>query len=129
MKQSIQMSAILGGLLLSTAALAGNHAGGHGAHGSHGSHGEKAPAVEAAAQADAAQAEMAQGEVRRVNASTGKITLRHGEIKSLEMPPMTMAFDVEDKAQLEGLKQGDKVMFDAKQEGSKYIVTTIKKAE
>ncbi|MAZ10773.1 MAG: RND transporter [Sutterellaceae bacterium] len=77
----------------------------------------------------AAQSEMADGEIRKINKNTGKITVKHGEIKSVEMPPMTMVFGVADKAMLEGLKEGDKVKFNVKQEGSNYTVTEIKKAQ
>lgn len=73
--------------------------------------------------------ELATGEIRKINSSTGKVTVKHGEIKSVQMPPMTMVFGVADKAMLEGLKEGDKVKFDVKQEGSNYTVTEIKKAE
>lgn len=72
--------------------------------------------------------EMADGEIRRINPITGKITLKHGEIKSIEMPPMTMVFGVLDKAMLNGLAEGDKVKFNVKQEGSNYTVTEIQKA-
>ena len=77
----------------------------------------------------AAQVELADGEIRKINKNTGKITVKHGEIKSVEMPPMTMVFGVADKAMLEGLKEGDKVKFNVKQEGSNYTVTEIKKAQ
>ena len=76
-----------------------------------------------------AKAELADGEIRKINKSTGKITVKHGEIKSVEMPPMTMVFGVADKAMLDGLKEGDKVKFNVKQEGSNYTVTEIKKAQ
>lgn len=77
----------------------------------------------------AAKAELADGEIRKINKATGKITVKHGEIKSVDMPPMTMVFGVADKAMLEGLKEGDKVKFNVKQEGSNYTVTDIKKAQ
>ena len=47
-----------------------------------------------------AQGAMTEGEVRKVDAAAGKITLKHGEIKSLDMPPMTMVFRVKDPALL-----------------------------
>ncbi|BET27500.1 Cu/Ag efflux protein CusF [Limnobacter thiooxidans] len=75
------------------------------------------------------QTELAEGEIRKINKSTGKITVKHGEIKSVEMPPMTMVFGVADKAMLEGLNEGDKVKFNVKQEGSNYTVTEIRKAQ
>ena len=70
-------------------------------------------------------AEMSEAEVRKVDRDAGKLTLRHGEIKNLDMPPMTMVFVVKDRAQLEGLKAGDKVQFRAEKIGGTYTVTEI----
>lgn len=82
-----------------------------------------------AAAAQAADADMASGEVRRVNKEQSKITLKHGEIKALEMPPMTMVFTVRDPKLLDALKAGDKVLFRAaKEDGGTYVVTAIKPA-
>jgi Cu(I)/Ag(I) efflux system protein CusF len=67
------------------------------------------------------------GEIRRINKETKRITLRHGEIKSLEMPAMTMAFGVRDPKMLEDLKVGDKVRFQAiKDPNGELIVTSIR---
>jgi len=71
---------------------------------------------------------MADAEVRKVDKDAAKITLKHGEIKSLEMPPMTMVFNVKDKALLDQLKAGDKVRFRAVNEAGKYTVTDIQVA-
>ena len=49
----------------------------------------------------AAHAQAYEGEVRKIEKAQGKITLRHGELKGLEMPPMTMVFRVSNPAQLE----------------------------
>ncbi len=57
--------------------------------------------------------EMTHGEVRRVDKGGSRITLRHEEIKNLEMPPMTMVFRVSDPAMLDQVKVGDKVKFTA----------------
>ena len=65
------------------------------------------------------------GEVRKVDKDAGKITLKHGEIKNLGMPPMTMVFQVKDRAFLEKVKAGDKVTFAAEQTAGAYIVTSI----
>ena len=70
--------------------------------------------------------DMADAEVRKVDKDAAKITLKHGEIKSLEMPPMTMVFNVKDKAMLDQLKAGDKVRFKAVNEAGKYTVTEIR---
>jgi Cu/Ag efflux protein CusF len=73
-----------------------------------------------------AQATWTDAEVRKVDARTGKITLRHGEIKNLDMPPMTMVFTAKDKALLAGVKAGDKVQFTAdKDAAGEYVVTAI----
>ena len=75
-----------------------------------------------------AQAAPSDGEVRKVNHATGKITLRHGEIRNLDMPAMTMVFAVRDKALLKDLQAGDKVRFTAdKDAAGDYIVTTIER--
>jgi Cu(I)/Ag(I) efflux system periplasmic protein CusF len=73
----------------------------------------------------AAPAEVTDGEVRKIDLDAGKLTLRHAEIKSLDMPPMTMVFVVKDKALLEKLKTGDKVRFKAVNDGGKFTVTEI----
>lgn len=71
------------------------------------------------------QSPSTEGEVRKVDKSTGKITLRHGEIKNLDMPPMTMVFTAKDPALLEKVKAGDKVLFHAEKDGPTYLVTAI----
>lgn len=73
----------------------------------------------------AAEATFVDAEVRRVDADTGKLTLRHGEIKYLDMSPMTMVFTAKDKTLLAGLKAGDKIRFKAAQEGDVYWVTAV----
>lgn len=69
-------------------------------------------------------------EVRRIDKAQGKVTLRHGELKSVEMPPMTMAFPVSDKSQLDALKVGDRVSFTVtKKPDGALLVTDIKPAQ
>ena len=86
------------------------------------------PFPAAAQQAPAAAAAFAEGEVRKVDTSAGKITLKHGEIRNLDMPPMTMAFSVADKALLEQVKVGDKVRFRAADQDGRMTVTEIRSA-
>ncbi|QRR32408.1 copper-binding protein [Hydrogenophaga sp. YM1] len=69
---------------------------------------------------------LVEGEVRRVDKENGKITLRHGEIKNMDMPPMTMVFVVRDKAMLDGIAVGDKVQFTAVQDKGQMVVESIK---
>lgn len=75
--------------------------------------------------ASAGTADMTQGEVRKVDKETKKITLKHGPISNLDMPAMTMVFQVADPAMLENFKAGDKVKFSADKTGSGYAVTKI----
>ena len=70
-------------------------------------------------------ADMANGEVRKVDKENKKITLKHGAIKNLDMPGMTMVFGIKDVAMLDGLKVGDKVKFKAEQTGTAITVTDI----
>lgn len=76
-----------------------------------------------------ANASMSQGEVRKIDAARQKITLRHGPIANIGMPPMTMVFDVKDAALLEGVAVGDKVGFVVEQQGSKFVVTELQGAQ
>jgi Cu(I)/Ag(I) efflux system periplasmic protein CusF len=69
----------------------------------------------------------AEGEVRKIDKAAGKITLKHGEIKSLDMPPMTMVFRAEPASLLDKVQVGDKVSFQAAKVGGTYTVTAIDK--
>ncbi len=89
------------------------------------SHGHDAPTVKAVA--DNA-AEMSEGEVRKVDKAGKKITLRHGPLKNLDMPPMTMVFHVSDPALLDKVKAGDKVRFVASNPEGKLTLTQIELA-
>ena len=71
---------------------------------------------------------LADGEVRKVDKGAGRITLKHGPIKSLDMPAMTMVYQVKDPAMLGQVKEGDKVRFSAEMRGSAMIVTRIEQA-
>lgn len=68
---------------------------------------------------------MADGEVRRINKGARKLTIKHGEIKSMEMPPMTMEFVVTDDAMLERLNKGDKIKFKVEDQDGKMVITEI----
>lgn len=74
---------------------------------------------------DAADTAMSEGEVRKVNPDTQKITLRHGELKNLGMPPMTMVFRVADPRMLEQVKAGDKVRFVADKVDGQFTIMRI----
>ena len=71
------------------------------------------------------EAAMTDGEVRRVDKDAKKITLRHGPIKNLDMPAMTMVFQVKDPAMLDKVNIGDKVKFNAEKIPGGFAVTEI----
>jgi Cu/Ag efflux protein CusF len=77
----------------------------------------------------AVQAQAYDGEVLKIDKAQGKLTLRHGELKALDMPPMTMVFRVGSPALLDRVAVGDKVKFDAAKVGGNYTVTAISKAQ
>ena len=94
----------LAGALLAAPAFAQQAAGGHDAH---------------------HPASLSEGEVRKVDKSAKKITIKHGPLANLDMPPMTMVFQVKDPAMLDKVKAGDKVKFQAEKIGAAYTVTRI----
>lgn len=70
---------------------------------------------------------MAEGVVRRIDLDNNKVTIRHGEIKSLDMPPMTMVFIAKQPALLKNLAPGDKILFEAFETNGQYSVGKIEK--
>jgi len=86
-----------------------------------------AVAAPAATAAPASPAPLSEGEVRKVDKAAKKLTLRHGPIRNLDMPAMTMVFQVPDAALLDGLAVGDKLRFHAEQQNGATIVTRVEK--
>jgi len=76
-----------------------------------------------------AGAALSDGEIRKVDKDAKKITIKHGPLENLDMPPMTMVFQVKDPAMLEQVKAGDKVKFQAEKAGAAYTVTKIEPAK
>ena len=70
--------------------------------------------------------EFTKGTVKKVDAKAKKVTIIHEELKSLEMPAMTMVFRVKDDAMLEKLKEGASIEFVAERVEGKLTVTEIK---
>ena len=81
------------------------------------------------AAASLAQTPQASGEVTKVDKANSRVTLRHGEIKNLDMPPMTMNFRVRDGKILDEVAVGDRVRFTAEKLDGKYVLTTLSKAQ
>lgn len=68
---------------------------------------------------------MSDGEVRKVDNEAGKLTLKHGPIPNIDMPAMTMVFQVKDKAMLDQVKAGDKIRFAVDRVGGQFTVVKI----
>lgn len=68
-----------------------------------------------------------EGVVRKIDQASNRITIRHGELYNLGMPPMTMTFGIKNKAMLKGVKVGDKVRFMAEQseDDGSLVVTKL----
>jgi Cu/Ag efflux protein CusF len=72
---------------------------------------------------------MTDGEVRKIDKDAGKITIRHGEIKHMDMPGMTMVFTAKDKALLDKTSVGAKIQFMVTNENGQMTVTDIQPAK
>lgn len=105
---------------------------GHGGHDGHAGHTAAAAApsdaASAAATATAVDAELSQGEVVRWDPSAARLTLRHGELKNLAMPPMTMVFRLQDPAPDLPLAPGTPVRFHAESQRGALVITRIEAA-
>ena len=118
MKHTLAIAAFTAFAASGFAAASGDHSG----HKS--GHDQKQPATTAAP----AASPMADAEVRKIDKEQGKITLKHGEIKNLDMPGMTMVFRVADPKMLDTVKEGDKIRFNADKVGGAFTVTKIESA-
>lgn len=76
-----------------------------------------------------AQGDLVEGQVTKIDASAGKITIKHGPIKKLDMEGMTMVFRVADPAMLKAVKAGDNVKFVPERVNGQFSVTRIEKAK
>lgn len=82
----------------------------------------------AGASGAAAASDMVEGEVRKVDESAGKITIKHGPIKKFDMDSgMTMVFRANDPAMLKQIKPGDKIRFEADKVNGQFTVMKIEK--
>ena len=83
----------------------------------------------AAATTPAAATKMSEGTVRKVDKTTGKITIAHGPLENLGMPAMTMAFRASDAAMLDQVKAGDRIRFVADRVDGVFTVTALEAAK
>ncbi len=72
--------------------------------------------------------EWTKGEIRRIDIDNKKITIRHQEIKSLDMPEMSMVFQVENAALLQGYSVNERIEFIAEMKDKKYLLKEIRKS-
>ena len=81
--------------------------------------------------AASAQDAMVKGEVKKIDEAAGKITLKHGPIKNLDMNEdgMTMVFRVKDPGMLKQVKTGDKVEFEADRAPDGITITKLQKGK
>jgi len=75
-----------------------------------------------------AKTAQAEGVIRKVDKVAGKLTIKHGPLESLNMPPMTMVYRVQDTAMLERIKEGDKVRFLLENRNGTLVVTQVEPA-
>lgn len=72
-----------------------------------------------------------EAEVRRIDLASRKITLKHGEIKQLDMPGMTMAFALAEDAAapelLAALKPGDKLSVQIVSKAGRLTVIALRR--
>ena len=85
-----------------------------------------ATAIALATTTTAWSAEMASGTIKKIDAAQKKITIKHGELKELEMPAMTMVFAAGDAVDLAKLKAGQKVKFMASRVNGRLTITEVK---
>jgi Cu/Ag efflux protein CusF len=70
--------------------------------------------------------EYTKGEVTKIDTKQKKVTIKHEELKNLDMPAMTMVFVVADDAMLEKVKEGQAIEFVADRVNGRITVTEIK---
>ena len=66
------------------------------------------------------------GTVKKIDPAGGKVTIAHGPIQTMNWPAMNMTFTVKDKALLGKFSQDKKVEFEFVQQGSDYVITSVK---
>ena len=83
--------------------------------------------VLAGSYAATAQTPPVDGQVVKIDQAAGKITLKHGPIKNLDMDEMTMVFRVKDPEMLKTVRVGDSVRFEADRINGAITITRMEK--
>jgi Cu/Ag efflux protein CusF len=78
------------------------------------------------AAAGAIAQEYTRGVVNKIDTKAQKVTIKHEDLKNLDMPAMTMVFRVKDAAIIEKLKAGQNIEFVAERVDGKLTVTEVK---
>lgn len=68
-----------------------------------------------------------EGEVLGVDREAGEIIIRHGPLPELDMPPMSMAFNVADPQFFSKVRKGDRVRFRAGLVQGRFAITSIER--
>lgn len=76
--------------------------------------------------AEAKATHKAAGVVKNVDAKSGVVTIAHEPVNSMNWPPMTMGFMVNDHMLFDKLTVGKKVNFEFVQDTKGYVVTSVK---
>ena len=76
-----------------------------------------------------ASADVSKGEIKEIDQNAGNLAIKHGDLKNISMPAITMVFDVSDKAALAKLKTGDKITFVAGNTNGQMTATNIAVSE
>lgn len=69
------------------------------------------------------------GEVRRVDLARGRLTVKHEALENLDMPGMTMVFQVADASLRKSVKQGDKILFRAERGAAGFMVVGLEQLQ
>jgi Cu(I)/Ag(I) efflux system periplasmic protein CusF len=76
-----------------------------------------------------AASDTAVGDVTKVDRDPPRLTIRHGELKALDMPAMTMAFRLQSPTLADGVKPGDRVRFTVEKINGQYVLTRVEPAK
>jgi Cu/Ag efflux protein CusF len=117
MRSAIAASAAIAAFAFATTPAQAQTNHGHGGHG-----------TPQAALTDVAASSFSEGTVRRVDAAARKLTIAHGPLTNLGMPPMTMMFEVAKDISLEGISAGDRIRFVAHEENGTFSVLQLEAA-